>query len=67
MLHLQYAHDRMLPDMPFCLIPLQDLDAGLVESYGRPDQVAADPVLRDGLGPLPVLTKVPMADLPKYR
>jgi hypothetical protein len=46
---------------------LQDLDAGLVESYGRPDEVAADPVLRDGLGPLPVLPKVPVADLPKYR
>jgi hypothetical protein len=45
----------------------EDLDAGLVEQYGRPDQVAADPVLRDGLGPLPVLPRVPMSDLPKYK
>lgn len=44
-----------------------DLDAGLVEQYDRPEQVRADPVLRDGNGPLPVLPKVPMTDLPKFR
>jgi hypothetical protein len=44
-----------------------DLDAGLVEQYGRPDQVASDPVLRDGHGSLPVLPRIPMSDLPKYK
>lgn len=45
----------------------QDLDAGLVEEYGRADQVAADPVLRDGHGKLPVLPRVPMSELPKSK
>lgn len=49
------------------MLLLQDLDVGLVEEYNRPDQVAADPVLQDGQGPLPVLKRVPMTDLPKYR
>ncbi|KAF8056254.1 hypothetical protein HT031_006442 [Scenedesmus sp. PABB004] len=43
------------------------LDAGLVEAYDRPDQVAGDPVLRDGNGSLPVLPRVSMDDLPKYK
>jgi hypothetical protein len=46
---------------------LQDFDAGIIEPYDRPDQVAADPVLRDGHGSLPVLPKLPMTDLPKYK
>jgi hypothetical protein len=41
--------------------------AGLVEPYNRSDQVAGDPVLRDGNGSLPVLPKVSMAELPKYK
>lgn len=45
----------------------QELDVGVVERYDRPDQVKGDPVLQDGHGPLPVLQKVPMKDLPKYK
>jgi hypothetical protein len=41
--------------------------AGLVEPYNRPDQIEGDPVLRDGNGSLPVLPKVSMAELPKYK
>lgn len=46
---------------------VQDLDAGIVEVYNRTDQIKADPVLRDGHGPLPVLPRVPMTQLPKCK
>eukprot|EP00775_Hariotina_reticulata_P003900 gene3900-4154_t len=43
------------------------LDAGIIVAYDRPDQVEWDPVLRDGQGKLPVLPRVEMNNLPKYK
>lgn len=43
------------------------LDVGLVEEYNSPAQIEGDPVLRDGNGSLPVLSRVSMAELPKYK
>lgn len=40
--------------------------AGLVEEYGSPDQMKGDAVLREG-GPLPVLPRVHMTELPKFK
>jgi hypothetical protein len=45
----------------------EDLDAGLVEPYNRTDQIAGDPVLRDGHGPLPLLPRTPLAAVAGYR
>ncbi|GBF97933.1 ATP synthase F1 complex assembly factor [Raphidocelis subcapitata] len=44
------------------------LDAGLVEPYcQKPEEMASDPILKDGKGPLPVLPRAPREALAQHK
>ena len=57
-----------LNDGALCLWWLPALGAGVVEEFKQSEEeMAADPVLKDGKGPLPVMARAPWSMLPLHK